>query len=320
MTSVEYIAPLGKSWDRARNMLFRPFRLEIWLVLGFAAFLSGLGSGGGGSANWGQRFANGSDVGPRIHDFLHRPLVLALVVSGTIALLILGIILAWVGARGLFIFLDGVLNERAEIVAPWKRYAHLGNSLFGLQLLVGAGTILFFLILFGPTLVSVLGGIWKDGTIPDLHIFGLVVRGLIGAPVFLLVAVFQVLTRHFVVPVMWKHDLRVVVAWKRLWPLVKGNPGAFLVYLLLLFALYVALSVAMVVVGFATCCIGFLLLALPYVSSVILLPVHVTIRGFGPEFLAQFGAEWDARPPRGGPAEPLGGPPVPPGGLGDSPV
>jgi hypothetical protein len=62
---------------------------------------------------------------------------------------------------------------------------------------------------------------------------------------------------------------------------------------------------AIVVAGFSTCCIGFLLMAIPYVSSVVLLPVDVLFRGLGPDFLAQFGPQWaitgaPATPPQPG--------------------
>jgi hypothetical protein len=48
-----------------------------------------------------------------------------------------------------------------------------------------------------------------------------------------------------------------------------------------------------VAVGFATCCIGFLLMVTPYVGQVVLLPLHVAYRALGPEFLAQFGPEFE---------------------------
>lgn len=297
-------------------MLFRPFRIELWLVLGFAAFLSNLGHGGGG-LSWTGRFNRelGDEIGPNLHDFLHRPWLPWIAVVGVVALLILGVVLSWVGARGRFVFLDDVLHDRAVIVEPWKRYARLGNSLFVLQLVVGIGTLVLVLVLFGPTLFSVLRGVWRDGTIPDLHLGWLVIQGIVGAPLFISAALFHVLTRHFVVPVMWKHDLSAVAAWQRFGPLLARHPGGFLVYLLLLLVLVVGVVAAMLVLGFCTCCLGFLLMALPYVGSVALLPIHVTFRGFGPEFLSQFGPEWDARPGR---VEPPAVPPVPPVWPGDA--
>jgi hypothetical protein len=75
-------------------------------------------------------------------------------------------------------------------------------------------------------------------------------------------------------------------------------------------------------VGFSTCCIGFILFGLPYVSSLVTLPVLVTFRGLGPEFLAQFepelsvfGAETAAPAPAPPPAAGGGAPPEPPRGA-----
>jgi hypothetical protein len=295
--SVLYFEPLGRSWERARRMLFRPFRLELWLVLGFAAFLSNLTDGGGGGS-WGGRFgrADLGELGGTLHDFLHTPWFVWSLGLGIAFLLVLGVVFTWISARGRFIFLDNVLHERAAIVEPWKRFARLGNSLFGLQLILGLGMLAFLLVLFGPVLFSILRAIWEDGSVPDVHWFDFAIRGLIAFPVGLFVAAFYSLTRHFVVPLMWKYDLRAGAGWSRFWSLCAQRPGAFIVYLLLLVLLYIGLAVAVLVFGFCTCCMGFVLLALPYVGSVALLPIHVTLRGFGPEFLAQFGPEWDVRP------------------------
>ena len=45
--------------------------------------------------------------------------------------------------------------------------------------------------------------------------------------------------------------------------------------------------------GCMTCCIGFLILMIPYIGTVVLLPMYVTFRGLDLEFLAQFGEEYD---------------------------
>ena len=312
---IQYLEPLDRSWDRARRMLFRPFRLEFWLVLGFAAFLSNMGHGGG-TWNWSQRYdrASVNELVQSLHDFLHTPWILWVFGLSLVFLFVLGVVIAWVGARGRFIFLDDVLHERARIVEPWKRFRRLGNSLFVLELTLGVATLTIVLILFGSTIFAVFHGIWSDGTLPEFDWRPLVIAGLIAAPLLILAAVFNVLTRHFVVPIMWKHALGVTAAWARFWPLLSAHPGSFFVYLVLLLALYCGIGVAILVFGCCTCCIGFILLAIPYVGSVVLLPVFVTLRGAGPEFLAQFGAEWDARPLLSGPDETRdpSGPPIPP--------
>lgn len=54
--------------------------------------------------------------------------------------------------------------------------------------------------------------------------------------------------------------------------------------------------ISVIVLGLATCCIGFLFLIIPYIGSVIMLPVSVTFRAFSVEFLEQFGGEYKIFP------------------------
>jgi hypothetical protein len=62
---------------------------------------------------------------------------------------------------------------------------------------------------------------------------------------------------------------------------------SFLVLLLVIFVF-----IGVLLLGFMTCCIGFLVLAIPYINSVILLPVLYTFRAYSVEFLGQFGTEF----------------------------
>ena len=47
------------------------------------------------------------------------------------------------------------------------------------------------------------------------------------------------------------------------------------------------------IIGMMTCCIGFIVLAIPYIGAVILLPIAVFFRLLGLEFLRQFGSQYD---------------------------
>ena len=62
-----------------------------------------------------------------------------------------------------------------------------------------------------------------------------------------------------------------------------------------------------VVAGLLTCCVGLLLVALPYVGTVILLPFLVTYRAFSLEFLAQFDAGFAILPDQPAPPPPIPG-------------
>ena len=58
--SIRYWQPLERAFDRMRRILFEPFDLVTWMVLGFSAWLATLGSGNGGGGNFGGA---PSDVG-----------------------------------------------------------------------------------------------------------------------------------------------------------------------------------------------------------------------------------------------------------------
>jgi hypothetical protein len=135
-------------------------------------------------------------------------------------------------------------------------------------------------------------------------------------PVGIVVAYTLLFLSDFVVPIMFRHGLGVTAAWSRFLALLRSHPGPFLLYGLMVFGLWLAVGVAVMAIGFSTCCIGFVFFGLPYVSSVVLLPVLVTFRGLGPEFLAQFGPEYSllavAEPGGAGPAD------ASPGGAGAS--
>src|SRR3954451_9951856 len=151
---VEIFAPFGAALELMKKILFRPFDIKKWFVIGFAAFLSHLAGGGGnfGSfnrnlpANWKSSMeSTTSDMSDSIHDF-----PLWVIPVGIIAALIILAIVAvclWVGSRGKFIFTDCIVRDRAAIAEPWNEFQREGNSLFLFSVVVGLlflGVILVF--------------------------------------------------------------------------------------------------------------------------------------------------------------------------------
>src|SRR5438034_11687520 len=45
---IEIFRPFGEAFELMKKILFQPFDLKKWLVIGFAAWLANLGGGGGG--------------------------------------------------------------------------------------------------------------------------------------------------------------------------------------------------------------------------------------------------------------------------------
>ena len=116
----------------------------------------------------------------------------------------------------------------------------------------------------------------------------------IGLIVFLCVlcisiVIFISIATYFMVPVMYRRRCRAVEAFRDVTLLIWHHFGAF--FLLCLFGIVLILAVLMIgaIVTCATCCMA----ALPYVGTVILLPLFVCLRAFGLVFLRQFGPDYD---------------------------
>ena len=134
---IAYFAPLNLAWERMKHILWRPFDLSRWIVLGFSAWLAGLADGsGGGGWKWimdNDDFRGGSAFGSHGNSWegasdllLWLPLLFVIIMAVAAILLVI----LWVSSRSKFIFLDNVVHNRAEIVEPWHRLRDLGNSLF----------------------------------------------------------------------------------------------------------------------------------------------------------------------------------------------
>jgi len=286
--------PLQRAWGRMERMLFRPFRIRMWLVLGFAAFLSEYLSGRRpsqfgfkehGPAPWHSIGAMSAGV------FGNPALIAVAICVGALALIAI-IVLQWVSCRGRFIFLDGVVHERAAIVEPWRRYSHQGNSLFAWTLVFLLVVGLLLLLAALPFLAT-LQTLWADNEFNWVGVASLGGFLLLAFPIGLATAYTLLFLNHFVVPIMYRHNLGATAAWGRFLVLFRAHPWWFLAYGLLTLVLWVGISTVAILLGVFTCCVGFLLLLTPYIGDVVMLPATVLLRGFGPEFLAQFGPEYD---------------------------
>ena len=293
MNSISVVEPLNPAMRRVQEVLFQPFDLQKWLVLGFCAWLAQLGSGGG-SGSGGQvgrvgAQGGGPDFGP-INDWFRENM--ALVITVVVVLLLLavaiGFLVTWLSSRGHFMFLDGVVHNRAHVTSPWSEYRREGNSLCLFRVCVGLATLLAvpLLLLVGVAIA------WSDiqagqfGAAAGLAL-------IIGIPtllllIFVLVCI-SLFLNDFVVPIMYHHRLTVMPAWRVFREsLLDGRGGTFLLYVLFKFVIGIAIATLTIGVVCATCCIA----ALPYVGTVILLPLHVFVRSYSLYFLAQFGPEW----------------------------
>lgn len=302
--AIGYLEPLGAAWRRAREILFRPVDPRTWLVLGFAAWLAGLMEGtGGGGGRLGIDKGGGLRHGVEsVHQawqrLLEHPWLAAIIVAGVITVAVVLLLLLWISSRAKFVYLDSVVSRRAAIVEPWRRTSHLGNSLFLWRLGFFAVSLAVAAIL-GSLFYFAAGGLEGFG-FADARSTLITVLAVVAFVLFFIAVAFVALfLDSFVVPLMARGNLTAGAAWAAFLPWLEAHTGAFVLYGLFVLALWIGVGMVVVAAGFATCCMVFLLLAVPYVGTVALLPVHVTYRLFSLAFLAQFDPALDLAGLRG---------------------
>ena len=283
---IEIFKPFGEAFELMTKILFQPFDLKKWLVVGFAAFLAG--HFGGGGFNFPSRW-NLQSTETRPFNFTSfeqwKPWLPIIIPAFIILVLALILLLLWLKARGNFVFTDCIVRSRGAIVAPWREYRKEGNSYFVFILAVAFGSMIVvatvFLLFAALDLPGFIRG--KPTLIITVGIF---------LVLFLLLLMFLLvvnLVTYFMPLVMYRQRCGAVDAVREVLRLVADNVGVVILFCLFGFVLLLATIMMGAVVSCLTCCIA----ALPYVGSVILLPIYVCLRAFGLLFLRQFGPEYD---------------------------
>lgn len=287
-------APISPAIERTKLILFQPFEIGKWFVLGFCAFLAFLGQGGGGSGNWGQGQFNQQGGSPpsgqQITDWITDHLALIAVVA--MALLLVSIAVGgffiWLSSRGKFMFLDGVVRNRGAVAEPWTLFRDLANSLALFRFVFSLVVSAVMLSILGIALIVV----WPDlraNQFGGASLAAVVGGGLVFFGVAIVAGVIQALLEDFVIPAMYLFDLPVMSAWSVVrTEVLAGRFWTIVLYFLMKLALGLAIGVIAIVATCATCCV----VAIPYLGTVILLPLVVFIRCYPLYFLEQLGPDW----------------------------
>ncbi len=299
--------PVSPALERVKLMLFQPFDLGKWFVIGFCAWLAYLGEGGG-TANFHYNMNFGNHSHGNEADFRHgleqawgyvlSHLYWIVPVAAFVILLCvaLGVLFLWLNCRGKFMFLHCVALNKAEVVEPWNKFEREGNSLFWFRLvlgLIGAVLTLPFLVIIAVMILRmVLHGEADMGGI--MTAAGLALVFFFLAIAFAIVKKFTV---DFVVPIMFLRGGKCWAAWKEFYGLLSAHPGQFALYILFQIVLSIAIGVIVLGAIIITCCIACCLMALPYLGTVLLLPVLIFKRAYPLYYLAQYGPQYDVFPP-----------------------
>jgi len=292
--NVSYLEPLESAWRRMKSVLFRPFDIMKWIVLGFAVWLAGLADGDawnkGSDVDFsgnGPVFRGAEGVADVVRGIAENAFWLPIVGFVILVGFIIYGILLWISSRAKFVYLDDVVRNEARITRPWSEYGTLADSLFKWRLAFGAVMFLITAALVIPLLVVVgvdaLLGTGGAITLPTVLVMVLAILFL-GIPA----AYINLFLNDFVVPIMYRDGVGVMAAWSGFMQLLQEHFIYFLLYGLFILALHVLLAFAVILLALFTCCMGAVVLAIPFVGTVLLLPVWITYRVYSLDFLAQF--------------------------------
>jgi len=281
---IEIFKPFGEAFELMNKILFQPFDLKKWLVVGFAAWLANLCGGGGGFNYRYNRREEMQKVNEALSQIPHSLLVTGICVLICFVVVLI-VVFAWLRARGCFMFIDCIAKNRGAIAEPWRNFRNEGNSYFLFSLLVGFAFLIFVALLSFPFMLPIIRGV------TFLHIHDVYLISTIVAWVFVVILLVLAwsLIANFMVPVMYRQRCRASKAFGIVVRLIAAYPGEILLYCLFLIVLALATAIVACVATCATCCIA----AIPYIGTVILLPVFVLLRSFSLLFLRQFGPDYD---------------------------
>jgi hypothetical protein len=286
--TIEIFKPFGEAFELMKKILFQPFDIKKWFAIGFAAWLASLGGGGGFNYRYNRR-EDMQKLNETIGQIPHPIIVTGIcILIGLVLVLI--VLFAWLRARGGFMFIDCIVKNRGAIAEPWREFQKEGNSYFLFSLVAAFVFVIFAALLSLPLIILAIRGRYYLYLHHDrLDVYVLLV---IAAWVFviLLVIIAWALIATFMLPVMYRRRCRAYEAFRAAASLISAYPGEIVLFCLFLVVLAIATGLISCFAICATCCIA----ALPYIGTVILLPIYIAWRSFSLCFVRQFGPDYDA--------------------------
>src|SRR4030095_13070334 len=225
---IEIFKPFGEAFELMKKILFQPFDLKQWLVIGFAAWLANLGGGGGGNFNYPN---NGREDAHKLNETIGQipqPVLITGICVLICLVLLLIVLFAWLRARGRFLLIDCIVKNRGAIAEPWRDFRKEGNSYFLFSLLVVFGLLVFAGLLSLPLVIP---AIQNDDFLRNHDVY------LISAlAAWILVMIFFVLAwaliTSFMIPIMYRQRCGAWQAFTLVIRLIAAHGGEILLYCL----------------------------------------------------------------------------------------
>jgi hypothetical protein len=247
LSAIDAISP---AFDRAKRLLFQPFRFGFWARMALVAMATGEFYG---SSSWsGMRFTLPSrrrggyfffEVVRPHWEYLLR--YLPWIILGVLLLVALIVLWIYISSVFRFILFDSVLTGRCDIKEQWRQWRSQGMRFFVWRICLTLGTMAGLGILVGAGVTVAVGtGAFKE---PRQHIALLVLGGIVALLVLacfiILVALIALFARDFVVPVMAVENVGIIDGWRRVIALLRLETRAYAGYVLMKIVLVVGCAI-----------------------------------------------------------------------------
>jgi hypothetical protein len=298
---ISVLDPLAPAIERVKAILFKPFDLGKWFVIGLCAWLAYLGKGGGGGGGNGPNFQR-HGVKPeqaleQAKHFVTENLfwIVPVAIFVMMLIIVLWLVVVWLSSRGKFMFLHCVAENKAEVKNPWTKFRQHANSLFLFRVVLGL--IGFFAVAL-PLLLGIIALITVFSAAPRVGlVLGLVTLSLVLFVVSIVLLLISKFTTDFVVPIMFLRTTSCTAAWREFLTLLSANKARFALYILFQIVIGICISVILFAVMCLTCCCACCIMAIPYIGTVLLLPIFVFKLAYSLCYLRQFGPQFDVFTP-----------------------
>ncbi|MCP3967079.1 MAG: hypothetical protein GY750_11550 [Lentisphaerae bacterium] len=328
MKDISCLNALSRSWERMKAILFQPFSLDKWLILGFCVWLAYLfdnwgssfnfnfGGSGVGKVDKGLKpvwkllrkfFVDKQPVTERISESLGIPVntllfIIAFAAFAALAGIAIFLVTLWIKSRFEFILIDNVALNKAEVVNPWNKFKAAGNSAFLFRTVLWALSFAVFATMAVITVFLLYNWI-KLCAISEKLCFpgwGAISSLIIISVLWLAAAIIFGLTnfffKEFILVIMYRKGRRAVNACYDFFSLIKENTWLFVRYWLMKIMVVFAFGIAVILLIIFTCCLAAIPLIIPYIGTVVLLPAFIFFRLLGMEMLAAVGPDYDVFP------------------------
>ena len=249
--SVSAVDCVQPALQHTRQQLFSRFRFSQWMRLALVGILAGelyVGSCGFGNLrnSWQRpRIGTGQEFVPPPFSHIDPARIAqfaGLIFAAVLLAIVLFFVFLYINSVFRFILFESVLRRECSIGDGWQRWHRAGRRYFLWQLVLAISSSIFLGVLIGvPFMMMGASGWTKD--FPK-HLAGLAggIILLLGVLAVSLLAVWvvKVFGKDFLVPIMALEDLDFADGWSRLLGLMRAEPGAYAVYILLKIAMTIA--------------------------------------------------------------------------------